>query len=281
MEPIVRTIFSSFLQTAQILKTDYVVPEHSTLNEKFNIQSGIYPDTSILPGLRYFAIGNGGHKMTVGANGLAKPDPVQHRATDAALFSHIPFALRELDNDLDSVERAKYGLRRKELYNGQNYIAYYLKRIDLTNVVPEMEYITVNNGVQTVNAYTSTSANLNPTPPDISSNGVNLVTGDYVAASAKVNINFTNSEISELLNAANIVYGDQSYAIISEVALCTGVDKLVQSPAANNTVINFNEVIATQVASFINTFYAVEFTNNGIEIALDIGICEPLLNISQ
>lgn len=281
MESIVRTVYSSYAQTCQLLGSPFTVAQNTTLNEKFNIEAGVVPPTTVIPTLKYFAIGNGGHRMTVGANGLTKPEPVQHRAIDAALFNHVPFILREITNDISATERAKYGLRRKEIFNGVTYIAYYLKRLPLSNVVPDMEYITVNDGVQTVNVFSPNSSNLNPTPPDLSNTGVNLVSGDYVAASAKMNIDLSSSDVAELLNVANVMYGDSSYAIISEIALCTGVDKTVQSPGANNSMINFNEAIAVQVASFINTFYALEFTNSGAEIALDIGICEPLLKLGQ
>jgi len=281
IENICRTIYSSELQTCLLLDRPFVLLPSSTLNEKFSIQNGIQPDPSVIPSVKYFAIGNGGHKMVVGANGLTKTDPVQHRGTDAALYSHLPFILREISNDIDAVERAKYALRRKEVHNGTTYVAYYLKRLPLTGVVVDMEFINVTNGVQTVNAFVPNASNLNPTPPDLSSTGVNVVTGDYVAASAKVTITLSAADVAELLNVSTIIYGDPGYAIISEIGLCSGVDKVVQSPVDNNAMINFNEAIAVQVASFINTNFPLEYTNDGCVISLDIGSCEPNLSLSQ
>ena len=271
-----KTIYCRKLETAMLLGVPYKALANTTLNEKFNILVNNKPIN--YPTLKYYAIGVGGNDIIEGNVGYTYSE---HNSTHATLFNHVPFILREITNDISATERAKYGLRRKEIFNGVTYIAYYLKRLPLSNVVPDMEYITVNDGVQTVNVFSPNSSNLNPTPPDLSNTGVNLVSGDYVAASAKMNIDLSSSDVAELLNVANVMYGDSSYAIISEIALCTGVDKTVQSPGANNSMINFNEAIAVQVASFINTFYALEFTNSGAEIALDIGICEPLLKLGQ
>jgi hypothetical protein len=277
METVSRTIYSSYLQTVLLTGLPFRMAINSTLNELFGIQNNIAP--VVTPTLGYYAIGNGGHKMTIGANGLAKVDPIQHSGTDAALYNHIPFVLRDINNDIDSAARALYALRRIETHNGKQYIAYYLKRLSLANVIPDMEFISIANGVQTTTAFVPNNSNLNPTPPALNNSGVNIVTGDYVAASAKVDVALSADDISELINAATIVYGDPSYAIISEIALCSGVDKIVQSPAAGNTVINFNEAICVQVLSFINSFYALEFNTAGIDTLLDIGCSEPILNL--
>lgn len=235
------------------------------------------PALSDIPTMRYYAIGNGGHRLSVGANGITKPEPIQHRSTDAALYNHIPFVMRELLNDLPIAERNKYGLRRIETWGGRQYATYYLKRMTLANVVAAMEYIAVLNGVSTVTEFVPDSSNLNPVPPDLSASGVNVVTGDYVAATAKIGLVLSTADINELLSVATIIYGDDSYAIISEIALCSGVDKVVSSPSIGSTVINFNEVIAAQVMSHINTFFPLKFSNNGTEILLDVGSTEPTL----
>lgn len=280
MEPITRSIFGSYLQTCLLLGLPFAVQANSTLNEKFGVQPGIYPDTTTVPRMRYYAIGNGGHSFTVGANGQTKPDPVQHLATDAALYNHLPFVLRTIDNDLTPTQQALYGLRRQETHGGLQYFAYYLKRMDFTSVVPAMQNVAVADGTSTTTAFAPTSANLNPTPPDLSSGGVNLLTGDYASASAEVDLNFTSWDITEFLNVANVLYGDDGYAIVSEIALVSGVDKVVTSPAQTGTI-NFNEVIAAQVVSFVNTFFPAKYANNGNDMIFDIGSTEPLFKITQ
>lgn len=279
MENITRTIFGSYLQTCHLLGLPFSMRANTTLNEKFGIQSGIAPDVVEIPRMRYYAIGNGGHRMTAGGDGLSKPEPIQHRATDAACFNHIPFVLREPDADLSLSQRANYGLRREETHNSVRYIAYYLKRIPMGGVNPAMEYKAVANGETTTTPFVPNSANLNPTPPSLSESGVNVVTGDYTTSTAKLTLSLTAEDVAELLNVANILYQDDGYAIISEIALVSGVDKVVTSPSVGATTINFNDVIAAQVVSHINAFFPVKFSNNGTEIIVDVGASEPLFNV--
>lgn len=276
MENITRTIYGSKLQTCLLMGLPFVLDTNTTLNERFGIQNGVTPASDVIPAMRYFCIGNGGHTFTVGAGGRSKPEPVQHRGTDASLFSPLPFVLRETNNDLDVTERAKYALRRTETHQGIQYFAYYLKRLDFTGVAAGMELINVADGVSTVTAFAPDSSNLNPTPPVLSSGGINTVTGEYVSATAKIGVVLSASDINELLNVGKVIYDDEEMAIISEIGLCSGVDKNVQSSGPNNTTINFNEAIAVQIVSHINTFKPTAYVNNGTEILLDVGATEPL-----
>lgn len=262
------------------MRLPYVVLPHSTLNEHFNIQNDILPDATQLPAMRYFAIGNGGHTMTVGGNGVPKPDTLQHKGTDAALFNHLPFVLREVGNDISAVDRANYGLRRIEVHDGRNYIAYYLKRLEFTGVNVGLEMTHIEDGVKTVSAFVPDSSNLNPVPTPLSSSGVNLITGEYVSASAKLDVVFTETDFAELLNVGNILYGDDSYAIISEIAFVSGVDKIVQSPTGDNSTINFNEVIIAQIMSHIGAFVTPKFSNYGSALQFDVGSTEPLFGLA-
>lgn len=280
MENITRTVYGSYLQTCLLMGLPFNVKDSTTLNEKFSIATGILPDITDIPRMKYYAIGNGGHRMSVGGDGIAIPQPVQHRATDAACFNHLPFVLREPAADLTAPERAKYGLRREETHNGTRYIAYYLRRLELAGVVPAMEYKTVADGSTTTTPFVPNASNLNPVPPELDSSGVNVTTGDYTSSTAKTTLALTPSEVTELLNVAEILYANDGYAIISEIALVSGVDKVVQSPSVGATMINFNDVIAAQVCSHINTFFPLKFSNNGVEILLDVGATEPLFSPS-
>lgn len=281
MDNIVRTVYGSYLQSCQLLGLPFALATNSTLNEKFGVQAGVLPNSGVLPTCRYFAIGNGGHKLSV-TNGLYIPEPIQHMTTDAALYNHLPFVLREPSNDLTQAQQANYALRVQEVHNGVNYIAYYLKRIDFTNVAASMQYKTVNSdGSITTTPFVPTTANLNPTPPNLSPTGVNVVTGDYVMASAPVPITLTADDVTEILNVANIIYGDPNAAIVSEIALCSGVDKVISVGGSGQPSFNFNEAIAVQVDSFINTFYALNFSQDGVDNIVDCGAVEPLYKLTS
>lgn len=278
MDNIVRTVYSSYLQTCGLLKLPFELKPNTTLNEKFNIQSGVSPTADQIPTLGYFAIGNGGHKYVTGAGGISVPEPVQHRATDAALFNHLPFVLREPELDLSPAQRTNYALRKQVTYNGKSYWAYYLKRFTRDNVKAAMEYRVVNNGVTVTSPFVPNSSNLNPTPPDLNPSGVNVVTGDYVASTAKFELNLTEEDVAELLHVAEVMYDDDAYAIISEIGLCTGVDKIVGASGVSGNF-NFTEAIAVQIATFVSIHSAVKFSSNGVQILLDVGASEPLFSL--
>lgn len=278
MENIIRTVQGAKLQTSQLLGTPLVIDPHSTLNEKFNIHADLLLTANDKPTIKYIAIGNGGHAMAVGSNNITYPKPIQHTPRHAALYNQLPFVLRLPNNDLTAAEVTKYRLRKNLVVNGVTYIAYYLKLLDLTATHPQLELRSVTNGVTTATGYTPTVGDLNPTPPVLPSTGVVSTTGDYIAATAKVPFIMSPSDISEFLNVCNIIYGDVNYGIVSELALCSGVDRSVTG-IFRGTSLGYNDAIAVQVVSFINTIFAANFANAGWSISLDVGSLESLLTL--
>ena len=275
-EAIVRTVYGAHLQTCQLMGVPFSVAPNSTLNEKFNINTGTLTNAD-MPRMRYVAIGNGGHRMkTTGTGTLQVPEPIQHRTTDAALYSHIPFALRPSADDLTPAMRERYALRRVETHNGDNYFAYYLRRMDLTAVSSQMEYKAVTASGVTTTVFQPDTDNINPVPPVINVGGTIVTTGDYVTASARVSFILDVVDVQEILRACEVIYGSKDYGIISEIALCSGVDKIVQSYDAGGGTFNFNDVMAAQVVSHISSFHALRFTSNGVNTLFDVGATEPL-----
>lgn len=277
MRTITRTIYGSALQTAMLLKLPYTVVPNTTLNEKFGILANQVPEPGKLPSLAYFCIGNGGHRSITGADGVPYTVPIKHRASDAALFNHLPFVLREVNDDLPPEQRQKYALRREEQHGGRRYYAYYLKRLDLSGVVNEMKHTTVIDGVSQTLPFIPTSANLNPTPPEISPTGINPTEGDYLTTTAVVEIRFTANDVAELVRVAEILYGNELMAVISEIGLCSGLDKVITAQGPGNTTFNFNEAIAVQITNHITAYYSMAYTNNGFDFQIEMGATEPLL----
>ena len=271
-----RSIYGSYIQTCLSLKVDPEYKEFTRVNEKLSILASTLPSAGEFPSIACYVIGNGGHSFSVGANGIAKPEPVVHRGTDASLYNQLPFVLRETNNDLSPVQRAKYCLRRTETHNGTSYIAYYGRRIDKTNLTVTMEEKNIQNGQETSSSFVPTASNLNPTPPAINNNGTNTVDGDYTTVAARLNLSLTADDIAEFKNVAQIIYNDEGYAIISEIGLCYSVDRVITVNASNGGTFNFNETIATQIASFVSTLIPASAANNGTSVALDVGATEPL-----
>ncbi len=273
-----RTALGAYLQTNQLLGLPVNILPNTTLNEKLSINASEALATGELPAVRYIAIGNGGHKMVVGANNLSKPEPILHTPQHESLYNQLPFVLRTPDNDLTADERANYRLRKIITVNSVTYVAYYLKLLDLSTTNPQLELRTVSNGITTTSIYNPSINDLNPTPPPLTPGQSLSTTGDYLSATAKVPFIMSSSDIAEFLEVANILYGDVNYAIISEIALCSGFDRSVPGDF-NGSTVNYIDVIATQVTNFISAFFATAFSNNGIDVTFDIGSNEPLLVI--
>lgn len=278
MRIITRTLYGAELQTNHLLNKPHEAREHTTLNEKFDVQSGVKPSDTQRSGLGYFALGIGGHKNETGADGFPFTSPLNHQATDAACYKHVPFVLRELDNDLGQLERAKYAMRVIETHDGIKYAAYYLKRLDLENVSTQLLHTTVNNGVETTVPFVPNGSNLNPTPPELPSDSKIVTTGDYVSTTATVPIQFTATDVDEYVRAIRIIYGNENYAIISEIALVAGVDKLVTGQIDQGTV-DYVEAIAAQITTFITCHYSIGFSNQGFDFEVELGASEPLLGV--
>lgn len=275
---VTRTVYGAGMQTAQYMGKPYQVQENSTLNEKFGIQVNNLPSNDERHAVRYFCIGAGGHRVVTGADGVAYTTPNHHEAVDAACFKHMPFVLRETTDDLSQEQRAKYALRREETHNGRSYFAYYGKRLDLDTVEVNLQKTTVDGSNQTSEPFVPTASNLNPQPLSETADEDNVIeaSGEYVSGSAVVTIDFNAADAEELRRVAQILYGDENYAVISEIALVGGVDRVVTGPGPGNNQINYTEVLAAQITTFIACYYQLNMQNNGFTFTADIGITEPL-----
>lgn len=280
MENIVRTVYLQYLQTCLLTGSQPTFPQYTTLNEKLAINAGVLPATTDLTNLQAWVIGNKGHQNVIGAEGIPKMEPVPHRATDSSLYGQLPFVLVPVTTDISQIARANYCLRREEVWDGIRYAAYYGRRIDFTNTVPQMQLTTVVNSVPTTIPFVPSSSNLNPTPPDITSTGVNTVDGSYVSATAALTLTLTEDDATQLLNVAKVVYGDQDLAIISEIGLVTGTNKVVSvtSTAGNFTM---NELIVAQIGAYVPAMVPLVFNNTGTTIALNVGASEPNLTLTS
>lgn len=283
MENNTRTLYGLGLETALLLGLPAPMMAHTTLNELLNINPGQVPALGNTPTMRYIALDRGGLTMVSGADGTPLPSSSQHQSTDASGFTLLPFVLRLAGNDLSTTDRTKYALRRLEQHGGQTYVAYYLRRIDFTGVSVDYKYTTVDtNGNETTTDYVPTEANLNPTPQQLASDGTNKPTGDYVTASAILDVSLQAADCQEILNAAKIIYNDERYAIITNMLLVSGFDQTMQTPIDTGSgTVPMLECNAAQVTHFYNTFQPVNYEKDGITTTLEVGGSEPLMKLAQ
>lgn len=283
MKPIASTIYGAELQTAQLTGIPYSVRENTTLNQKFDILKGVSHASNEYPRMRYIAIGNGGHRAKIGNNGIEIGEILQHTPTHAALFNHIPFVAREPNNDLTPQEREKFALRRIETHNGKRFIVYYLRRLSVDALRTNLVYETVvDDGVNRkvkATTYTPTEEMLNPTPEVLEAANVNTLDGDYVRCEAIVPFQMTRWDLNELKNAANIIYGDERYAIITEMALVSAVDRVSEATNSGSSNFNYKEVVSAQCCAFIATDFRAYYHNVDVSLDINVGASEPMFKL--
>jgi len=276
VESVTRTIFNAHLQTSRELSKPFTVLPNSTLNQKFNLFPNEVTNINEYPNLGYIGIGNKGASYEVTETGYILTTPIPHSPKHASLYNFIPFVVRDINNDLSSNERLKYRMRVPLMVGGTQYVAYYLRTLDLANVIPGVELRNVNNGTITTNSFEPSLSDLSPIPIDISNVNLNNPNGDYLASTAKVLFTLNQQDITEILNACDLLFGDPRYAVINEIALCTGLDKVLQGTFGNSNS-NYTDVIVTQVAAFISQYHALTANTTQVQIELDIGSVESLL----
>lgn len=279
MENIQRTIYSSYNQTCISLNIPIDFTPLSTLNEKFNIATDKLVPPDQYPTIMYAVIGNGGHKMQVDVDGFYAPVPTQHKSTDAALFNHLPFALKLPNEDFTTTQMGEYRLRVPVIYNNIQYIAYYAKVLDLSQTTPALTSKTINNGVTTLSAFVPSVNNLAPVPVDMTTTAPNLVNDNFVSSIALAKLTLSADDIAEIINASEIIYGTSNKAIISEIGICSGYDVLNQSTVSGIST-SYTEAARIQINTFNSTFYPLNFINSSLDITYNVGSTEPLLDLS-
>ena len=276
MDNNVRSIYGAYLQTCALLGFNVDIKPNSTLNQKFDLFPNEIFNSGETPTVKYLTIGNGGHTASMGVDGLPLINPVPHSPRHAALYNHLPFIIREVGEDLTPGERLMYRLRVPRTIDGVNYMCYYAKVLDLSMVQPKIELRNNTDGIITATDFTPSLADLNPVKPVIPVNGNITSTGNYLASTAKIEFVMNEAEITELLNACNIIYGSDNYAFISEIGLCSGVDRSLMGnfggpPSA------YTEAVGVQIMNFISTAIPAYALSTSITQTIDVGSTSPLL----
>ena len=296
---VIRTIYSAKLQTSQTLKIAHEIEENSTLNEALNV-ADIIPfqptpqtsgaqlaqsynpeaDTSKV-GIQYWCIGNGGHDMMT-SGGQAGPYPSEklHRSSDSGFYNQIPFVVKHVDQDLTREQREVYRLRKILFIEGEYYAAYYARKLPVQNVAPRMLQTKIQNGIATTTEFVPTLNNLNPVDPILGQEN----DGSYLSVSSTMSVDFNAQDVAWLQEACELLYGTSRAAIISELGICSGVDKpIIQEYPINGTQTSTNiqtqglvEAVGVQVNCFINYLFSANHSNQGFSFDFDIGAAEPL-----
>ena len=292
-----RTCYGVAAQTDNLLGLDHEVPANSSLNTALTdplivpfqpvvVTQGMETvdpyDASIDTGsirLKFLCIGNRGHRMIVGS-GVPYADEIPHKSTDSGAYGLIPFVVKPTSADLTQAERARYRMRKTMLIAGTLYAAYYCRVLDLGSVNAETTLSQIVGNDTVTSVFNPTINNLRPPIPSIGAGN----DGSYTNVSALTTVAFDATDIALLEEACLRVFGDTNTAIISEILLCTGVDKSVLSRYPDSgtqtplpTVLNaYKEVVGVQVSYFTTCFYPANQFNQGLDITIDLGTTEVL-----
>lgn len=300
---ITRTVAGAQLQTNRQLGLKHEVPEYTTLNQALNEPTII----NLLPTIptagmevydeydldtdsdsiftKYVVLGNGGHKNINNPNDAVPYSvPVPHLATDTGLFNIMPLVVRPATEDLTIEQRKKYRLRRTIEKDGVKYAAYFCRVLEFPRTTPDMMITTIENGEESSTQFIPTINNLRPSHPEENQD----YDGKYASVSSFVTLVFDAQELKDIKDACRILYGNERMAILSELAICSGVEKTIRArypltgpqttlAVAPNTLF---EVAACQVQVFITTHIPLAYADQEYSMTIDIGATEPLFGVN-
>lgn len=264
------------LQTAQRFKQMIPVIPNSTLNQKFEVFSDLTPNVGEIPFSQYFAIGINGATVELGTNGLYKTVYREYSPRWCSLLTHIPFILRKIDSDLSPSERINFRMRKILSYNGVQYVGYFLKKFDPELTSPlVMKLASTADAVDSV-AWSPQLSDLNPVPFKVNPNEVIFTGDESLAVLKKLEFYLSPTDIKEVLNAVNIIYGDEGYANITEMGLVSGLDRTVNATINGNPT-SYTEAIYAQITDFIKTDISCPNSLLGSNTVIYCGTMDPLL----
>lgn len=274
------TLSAMRLSSALICGAPVQYPQNSTLNEFYKLMTARQPDPMDRPTLKYLALGNRGHKAESDGE-IDDFVPVGKRQTASGMFSEVPWVLRTLDNDLSDEQRKNYRFRAQVNIKGRNYWAYYLKVLDM-RTVKTTDILTVRtNGVPVPEDFVYTDADLHPVPgalPDFDYDDdgtVELPDGKYVESGVDIVISWTEFDVQEYMNVAAIMRGSANKSLISEIAMCSGIDTPEPGQSATGSAFSYTEALGVQVLYHISLFVNLAQTNENLGLTIRVGQPAP------
>lgn len=262
-----RTLFAVDLALAQLFGENYTCLPNTTLNEKFGILPGENVPEGKYPTLQYIAIGIGGTGSIVSADNYVYSE---HSPIDGALFKHIPFIMKKLDEDLDEVSRMNYRFRKEETHNGETYACYYLKKIPANMYDQKFFKVTNINGQSYLKNYKLNDPKiLNPVPRDRNISYDTVDQTEFVTKLSRFKLELNSTEMKELDKVYKIL--GYEHRKLTEIGLCTGIDVITGS---------FGEATCVQMAFHfdmnLDLTYSIN-SNSSLVKYIELGGSEALI----
>lgn len=273
------TVYGALLRNALLFNEALPILPNSTLNQKFSVAEDQLPIGLEKPVMQYFGIGLNGVIQDIGVNNLYRTKYRQHQPRWGSALLAFPFLMRPVEEDLSIDDRAFFRMRKVQEFGGVLYACYYLRRIDLSKSRSEVEYRTTVDGNVVTTTWEPTLNDLNPMPLEVNPNQVLTTGDDYLSVTRKIDLVFTPNDIQELMTCSEIIYGDSTYANVSELVAVSGIERAVQG-SFNGLTLSYTEAVYAQVNAFIKTFLSAPNQLDGATIKVDVGANEPLLIVS-
>ncbi len=272
MNLITKTVYFNDLAVANLRGKKYTPMTNTTLNEKFSILSELENTDVPNPVLKYFCLGVG-NLATIDSDQDLGLYFGNHKVTDGALYQHIPFIMRLIEEDLGPDDRRKYRLRKEVSVDGLDYIAYYLK------VIPDDK---VDNQILMITKETDTAPKMEPyTTADasilepIATENRYLIDDyntKYLVNSDQITLELTYEELIDIKDAMEILNIEEPQHVLNELALVTGSDYLDMSDYSL-------EVINSQISFFLDIDYDIQMLidkEQAFSRQVEIGGMEPI-----
>lgn len=240
---------------------------NTTLNEKFEHHQDIQLEPGEYPELKYFSISVGGVERIKGTKNYSYS---KHKSIDGALFNHVPFIMKPLDEDISEKEQARYRFRKIVTVDGVDYASYYLKNIE-TFIHNDFYYeISGEEGKKKLTKYNHNNEDiLNPKPLDKSAKVMDLDT-KYIAAIYKAYFILSKQEIDNLLDVFKILKLDTKH--ITEIGVCSGFDKSIDDKiVATNVQLAY--VVGVDLSLTVDLIDSV--SKELVDLYIEIGGSEP------
>lgn len=279
MDKSTRTAIGTLLQTAHKHNLPYTYLENSVMNKLLNVFPDLMPPADFLPYAQYIAIGTGALGVQFGANNRKSLYPLPHDPQHTGLYEQIPFVMRPITSDLNGQQRLRFRMRQIKTVNNVAYACYYLRVMDLSTTQAKLELRSLQEGNIVSEPWTPRVEHQKPSPPAINPGQVLATGDDYIASTAQSRFQLTASDMDELINVSNILYGADNGITISELAICSGMDESV-SGDFNGVPVSYTDAIGVQITDFVMTMLPVLYQRGGASINMDTGSVEPLLALS-
>jgi len=271
----VKTIYASNAEQLRDNHLPYRPLEFGTLNEKWGLYTDVATPEYAYPVISYIAAGRGGFRAIADTNGRLKTDVASHEPTDAALFEHIPFIARPINDDLTAVEREGYAGRVLVNTGGVEQFLYYLKRVAVTPSTPAIDIQTIVDDVPVVTPYQPTPGQLDPSIRALSNVELNVVSGSHISVQTPGVIPFNSVDVTEMVAACIALFGDASYANLSEVGMVSAIPTQVNSTLGGINI-TYTEAILAQIDLHIPTSVLLPIaSSSGFDIEYSTGTVTP------